>query len=140
MHNIHATLVEFDGKGILFMGKSGCGKSDTAFRMIMGHGAKLVADDRVNLSIENNVLYGSCPKEILGKMEVRHLGIASFTPVEKVQISLCVELSLNPQEIERLPDPEYANFLGVSVTKIKLYPFDCSIIYKIIAKLSGIIN
>lgn len=140
MHNIHATLVELDGKGILFTGESGHGKSDIAFRMIMGHGAKLVADDRVDLSVENGILYGSCPKEIFGKMEVRHLGIASLPPVEKAQISLCVELSLNRQDIERLPDSEYVNFLGVSVTKIKLYPFDCSTIYKIIAKISGIIS
>ena len=49
MLNIHASLVALDNKGILLLGKSGCGKSDLALRLIMEKGAKLVADDRVDL-------------------------------------------------------------------------------------------
>ena len=51
MNNIHATLVNFNGVGILLKGKSGSGKSDLALRMIIEKGAKLVADDRVILSM-----------------------------------------------------------------------------------------
>ena len=140
MNNIHATLISYEEAGILFIGNSGSGKSDLALRMIMEKGARLVADDRVNLCVENNCLYGFVPKELYGKMEIRGLGIANFVPKEKEKIVLCVELVKNREEIERMPILENIIFLGVSVTKIKLYPFDCSTICKIIAKISGIIS
>lgn len=139
MLNVHATLVSFKNKGILFIGKSGIGKSDLALRMIMEKGATLVADDRVNIeNIEGN-LFGSAPKEIYGKIEIRNVGIAHLKAKKKEKIYLCVELCDDRKKLERLPEEEYADFLGVSVTKIKLYPFDCSTICKIIAKISGII-
>ena len=140
MNNIHATLISFNNAGVLFIGKSGSGKSDLALRMIMEKGAVLVADDRVDLSVINNNLYGSAPKELYGKMEIRGLGITNFTAKKREKIVLCVELVENREEVERMPDPENITFLGVSITKIKLYPFDCSTICKIIAKISSIIS
>ena len=44
MINIHATLISVDGKGILFKGESGCGKSDLALRFIKTENAKLVEE------------------------------------------------------------------------------------------------
>lgn len=140
MENIHATFISLKNKGILLIGKSGVGKSDLALRMIMDYGAVLVADDRVNIEYINGEIYGSAPKEIFGLLEIRNVGIGKFKTKEKEKIYLCVELSDNKDELERLPDEEFADFLGVSVTKIKLYPFDCSTICKIIAKISGIIS
>lgn len=140
MENIHATFISLKNKGILLIGKSGVGKSDLALRMIMDYGAVLVADDRVNIENINGEIYGSAPKEIFGLLEIRNVGIGKFKTKEKEKIDLCVELSDNRDELERLPDEEFADFLGVSVTKIKLYPFDCSTICKIIAKISGIIS
>ena len=140
MNNIHATLISFNNAGVLFIGKSGSGKSDLALRMIMEKGAVLVADDRVDLSVINDNLYGSAPKELYGKMEIRGLGITNFTAKKREKIVLCVELVENREEVERMPVPENITFLGVSVTKIKLYPFDCSTICKIIAKISSIIS
>ena len=138
--NIHATFISFKDKGILFIGKSGAGKSDLALRMIMDYGAILVADDRVNVENIDGKLYGSAPKEIAGKMEIRNIGITDFSYKKKEVINLCVELSENRDELDRLPNNEFADFLGVSVIKIKLYPFDCSTICKIIAKISSIIS
>jgi len=140
VNNIHATLISFNNAGVLFIGKSGSGKSDLALRMIMEKGAVLVADDRVDLSVINDNLYGSAPKELYGKMEIRGLGITNFTAKKREKIVLCVELVENREEVERMPVPENITFLGVSVTKIKLYPFDCSTICKIIAKISSIIS
>ena len=140
MNNIHATLISYKNNGILFIGKSGSGKSDLALRMIMENGAELVADDYVCLELKDNQLFGYAPKEIFGKMEIRGVGIASFPALKQEKISLCVELVNNRNEVERLPETENVDFLGVSVTKIKLYPFDCSTICKIIAKINGIIN
>lgn len=140
MANIHGTLVDFQTKGILFIGKSGTGKSDLALRMIMEKGAKLVADDRVDLENIKGKLYGSAPKALFGKLEIRGVGIENFEALLRSEIVLCVELCSDRSEVERLPFNEYVDFLGVSVTKMKLYPFDCSTICKIIAKISSIIS
>ncbi len=138
MLNVHATLISLNNQGILLTGKSGSGKSDLALRLIMGHQAKLVADDRVNLDVIDGELYGYTPPTIEGKMEIRGVGIGTFDYKKHEKITLCVELCPNRQEIERLPFAETENFLGVSVTKIKLYPFDCSTIYKILTKINNI--
>ena len=48
MEQIHATCVDVEGVGVLFLGAPGNGKSDLALRLIDG-GARLVADDRANV-------------------------------------------------------------------------------------------
>ncbi len=135
MINIHATLVSLHGKGLLLIGESGAGKSDIALRLIMEKGATLVADDRVNLEVSNGVLYGYTPKEIEGLLEIRNVGIGKFSFQQKEKIDFCIELCKNRNQLERLPNVEYVDFLGVSITKLKLYPFDCSILCKIVAKI-----
>lgn len=140
MINIHATLISLKEKGVLITGKSGAGKSDVALRMIMEKNALLVADDRVNLENIGGKLYGCAPQEIAGLLEVRNVGIVQFDFKPKSEIVLCVELCADRKELERLPDDEYVDFLGVSLIKLKLYPFDCSILCKIIAKLDMMTN
>lgn len=140
MINIHATLVCLNNKGILLTGKSGLGKSDVALRMIMEKGAELVADDRVNIKCTDNKLYGCAPKELAGLLEVRNVGISRFDFKTETEIVLCVELCDERKHLERLPVDECVDFLGVSITKLKLYPFDCSILCKIMVKLSEITN
>lgn len=140
MNNIHATLISYNNNGILFIGKSGSGKSDLALRMIMQNNALLVSDDYVNLEVVDDNLYGIAPQEIAGKMEVRGLGIVPFNNKNREKITLCVELCQKREDVERLPMPEYCDFLGISVPKIKLYAFDCSTSCKIIAKISSIIS
>lgn len=140
MTSIHATLVSYHKKGILFIGESGAGKSDLALQMIVDHNAKLVADDYVDIKNKKGQLYGMAPTELYGKMEVRGVGIMPVKALKQAKISLCVELTQDRNSVERLPFDDTINFLGVSITKIKLYPFDCSTICKIIAKINGIIN
>ena len=138
MINIHATLVDFEGKGILITGKSGYGKSDLALRMIMDNKAKLVADDRVNLEVIDNKVVGWAPIELYKKLEIRNIGIALIDDTkEQSNICLCVELCKNRDELERMPCFESIDILGISIPKINLYAFDCSTICKIIQKISG---
>ena len=138
MINIHATLVDFEGKGSLITGKSGYGKSDLALRMIMENKAKLVADDRVNLEVIDNKVVGRAPIELYKKLEIRNIGIALIDDTkEQSNICLCVELCKNRDELERMPCFESIDILGISIPKIKLYAFDCSTICKIIQKISG---
>ncbi len=139
MLNIHGTLVSLNGKGILIIGASCSGKSDLALRLIMEKGAILVADDRVNLFQNDNRLYGSSPTEIFGKLEIRGVGIGCFAAQSQAKIDICLELCNRKGDIERLPIEEKIEFLGVSVIKLKIYPFECSTICKIVAKISGII-
>ena len=49
---LHATCIAWQGRGVLIRGPSGSGKSALALGL-MAHGAVLVADDRVKLSLQN---------------------------------------------------------------------------------------
>ena len=140
MNNIHATLINYKDQGILIIGKSGAGKSDLALRFIEEKGAKLVADDQVLLTKRNDILYGCAPVSIRGKLEVRGIGICEFDYLKESKIDLCVELTSSRDDVERMPTDEFINFLGISITKIKIYPFDCSTICKIAVKTSSIIS
>lgn len=140
MINIHATLISCQNNGILLIGPSGSGKSDLALRMIMENNAILVADDRVNIEVIDGCLVGSSPAETFGKIEIRNLGIFPINAKRHEKISLCIELCTDRDKLERMPEDEYVDFLGVSVAKVKLYPFDCSTTYKIIAKISSILS
>ena len=72
---IHAVLVDVLGIGMLIMGDSGIGKSETALELIR-HGHKLVADDAVELMLlDGGRLVGSAPETVRFLMEIRGLGI-----------------------------------------------------------------
>ena len=71
---IHGTLVEVFGIGVLLLGESGVGKSETALELIE-RGHRLVADDVVEIRrIAGNILLGQ-GKTITHTMEIRGLGI-----------------------------------------------------------------
>lgn len=140
MTNIHATLVSFQNKGILLRGKSGSGKSDLALRLITMHGATLVADDRVDLCVQKDALWGSAPHEIEGKLEIRGVGIVNLPFLSQSEISLCVDLVGSANDIERLPIPEKICLQGIYIDYLTLYPFETSATCKLIAKISGIIS
>ncbi len=78
--SIHGVLVEVYGLGILIMGDSGVGKSETALELIE-RGHRLVADDVVEISCVNgNSLIGQGANKIIGHhMEIRGLGIINIT-------------------------------------------------------------
>jgi len=99
--NIHATCVRIGRHGVLLLGKSGAGKSDLALRLI-GRGARLVADDRCDLSVVRNRLVARAPKTIAGLLEVRGLGIVAFPSTPSTAVALAVDLSA---PVERLPEP-----------------------------------
>ena len=128
MQNIHATCVSFDGKGVLFLGESGSGKSDFAFRAIMNKGAALVADDRVNIRAENGLLLASSPDNLRGLLEIRGIGIRSFPYLNEQKVDLIVELS---KDIERMPNQEEQEFLGLKIKKVKINPFEISSLEKL---------
>lgn len=117
---IHASLVAIDEKGVLLCGKSGRGKSDLAFRLIESKSAQLVADDVVDLFVSKNVLYGKAPDELRGLLEVRGVGIYSYKYLDKIQISLIVNLVDDISVVERLPVEKKKSLLGVDVEEYDL--------------------
>jgi HPr kinase/phosphorylase len=97
--NIHATCVAIGTRGVLLTGKSGCGKSDLALRLIDG-GARLVADDRTLLLMSHGALHAMAPDSIKGLLEIRGLGIVTMAVRPQVEIALVVRLG---REGTRLP-------------------------------------
>ena len=71
----HGVLVEIYGEGVLLMGDSGIGKSETALELIK-RGHRLVADDAVEIKkIARDRLMGTAPELIRYYMELRGIGV-----------------------------------------------------------------
>jgi len=98
---IHASCVSVKGKGVVILGESGAGKSDLALRLI-DEGARLVADDQTELSVEKGRLMARAPRRIAGLIEVRGLGIVAHPFAKTAAIALVVKLAVP----ERLPHPQ----------------------------------
>ena len=75
----HGVLVEVYGEGVLLMGESGVGKSETAIELIK-RGHRLIADDAVEIRRGfNNRLVGTAPELIRHYMELRGTGVIGVT-------------------------------------------------------------
>jgi serine kinase of HPr protein (carbohydrate metabolism regulator) len=129
---VHGTCVAVDGLGVLIRGPSGAGKSDLALRLIDG-GAALVADDVVLLRRAGDRLTASLPAEtasVRGRMEVRGVGILPVTCAATAPLGLVVDL-VAAGEIERLPEPDGVELLGISVPRLALAGFEASAASKV---------
>ncbi|MCA1031515.1 HPr(Ser) kinase/phosphatase [Bacillus timonensis] len=72
---VHGVLVDIYGVGVLIIGKSGVGKSETALELVK-RGHRLVADDCVEIRQEDqDTLVGTAPELIEHLLEIRGLGI-----------------------------------------------------------------
>ena len=134
--NIHASCVCLNNKGILILGESGLGKSDLSLRLIMEQGAKLVADDRVDLENINGQIMASAPKILQGLLEVRGLGIIHQPFIKDVPINLIVRLVNHYKDVERLPDPVFYEIEGARINQISLYSCEPSAVLKVVAALT----
>jgi len=124
---VHGVLVEVYGMGILIMGKSGVGKSETALELIK-RGHRLVADDVVEIKRVENRLSGEAPDLIRHFMEVRGIGILDIErlygvgAVKKSEfIDLIIELEFwdENKEYDRVGlDEEYMELLNIQIPKL----------------------
>ncbi|MBE6458594.1 MAG: HPr kinase/phosphatase C-terminal domain-containing protein [Alphaproteobacteria bacterium] len=134
--NIHASCVSLNNKGVLIIGASGLGKSDLCLRLIMDKGARLVADDRVDLqNIDGNII-ASSPKVLEGLLEVRGLGIIKQPFIKETPVHLIVRLVNNYNDVERLPDPVFYELEGARINQISLWSFEPSAVLKVVAALT----
>lgn len=71
----HGVLVEIYGEGVLILGESGVGKSETAIELVK-RGHRLIADDAVEIrKIGNHMLIGSAPELLRHYIELRGVGV-----------------------------------------------------------------
>ena len=70
----HGVLMNIYGQGVLMMGDSGIGKSESAIELIM-RGHRLVADDAVEIRRISNQLIGTAPEVIRHYIELRGIGV-----------------------------------------------------------------
>ena len=96
---MHGVLMESYGVGVLLIGKSGIGKSETALELIE-RGHRLVADDIVRIKKKGTeTVYGTGEKRFQHHTEIRGLGILNIKDLfgisavrDKKRIDLVVEL------------------------------------------------
>jgi HPr kinase/phosphorylase len=129
--SIHGVLVEVFGLGVLILGDSGVGKSETALELIH-RGHRLVADDVVDIHCVNgNMLMGAGANKIIGHhMEIRGLGIINITHMfgvrairdrKEIQLAVNLEVWDSDKSYDRLgADEQVKVFLGVSIPKLEI--------------------
>ncbi len=72
---VHGVLVDVYGIGVLIMGSSGIGKSETALELVK-RGHRLIADDAVEIrQTTDHILFGVAPELIKHLLEIRGVGI-----------------------------------------------------------------
>ena len=120
----YATAIAINGRAVLLRGPSGAGKSDLALRLI-DEGAKLVADDQVELRRAGERILVSAPATIAGLIEVRGIGILRVETVTEATLTMLVDL-LPSAQIERFPETRLEQVLGLAVPTIRLSPFEAS--------------
>jgi HPr kinase/phosphorylase len=104
--------VDVDGHGLLILGPSGSGKSSLALTLI-GLGARLVADDQVDLARRDDGLAATCPAPLRGMIEARGIGLLRAPTVTESRVRLAVDLGRT--ETARLPERNAIVFLGAAV-------------------------
>ena len=73
----HGVFVEVYGEGVLILGDSGVGKSETALELIK-RGHRLIADDAVEIrNVSHKTLVGSAPENIRHFIELRGVGVVN---------------------------------------------------------------
>ncbi|MDD7363698.1 MAG: HPr(Ser) kinase/phosphatase [Peptoniphilus sp.] len=95
----HGILLDIYGVGVLIVGESGIGKSETALDLIV-NGHKLIADDSVLIKKLDRRLVGTSPKITRHFMEIRGVGIIDVERLfgigcimEEKEIELVIELT-----------------------------------------------
>lgn len=127
---MHGVLVDIYGIGVLIMGKSGVGKSETALELVK-RGHRLVADDCVEIRQEDqDTLVGNAPGLIEHLLEIRGLGIINVMTLfgagavrSYKRISLVIQLETWDQQkhYDRLGlEEDKMKIIDTDVTKITL--------------------
>ena len=121
----HGVLMEIYGAGLLLIGESGIGKSETAVELLK-RGHRLIADDAVEIrKIAKEKLVGTAPELIRNYIELRGIGIvnvAKLFGMGAVKTENYIDLVVNivPWNTEEVYDrmgleEQFMDILGVQV-------------------------
>lgn len=121
----HGVMVEVYGEGILLVGDSGIGKSESAVELLK-RGHRLIADDAVEIRrVSTSSLVGTAPELIRNYIELRGIGIINVAKLYGMgavklenEINLVVNIvPWNTQEAyDRLGlEDQFTEILGVKV-------------------------
>ncbi len=121
----HGVLMEIYGEGILILGESGIGKSETAVELVV-RGHRLIADDAVEIRrVSSQSLVGASPANIRHFMELRGVGIinaqrvfgsGSVKVTQKIELIIRLETWSDVNQYDRFGlNRDYMEILGIKV-------------------------
>ncbi len=124
----HGGLVEVYGEGLLLLGDSGVGKSETAIELVK-RGHRLIADDAVEIKrVSEKTLVGSAPEMIrhyvelrgIGIVDVRRLfGMGAIKDTERIDLVIQLENWIEGKMYERFGmEEETINILGINIPSV----------------------
>ena len=128
--SIHGVMVDVFGVGVLLIGKSGIGKSESALELIM-RGHRLVADDVVDVNfVPPSSIIAAGNELIRHNMEIRGLGIinikdlfgvAAIRETKRIQLVIHIEEWNNNKMYDRLGIVTQTHeILGVTIPRIDI--------------------
>jgi len=128
--SMHGVLVEVNGTGILILGESGVGKSETALEIVK-RGHRLIADDQVEIRrVSDITLIGRAPEIIRHLIEIRGIGILDVKELfgvsavklqENIDFVINLELWDEKKVYDRLGiNDESTEILGIKVPSITI--------------------
>lgn len=126
----HGVLVEVYGEGVMLVGESGVGKSETAIELVK-RGHRLIADDAVEIRrTPNGGLVGTAPELIRHYIELRGIGVVDVRRLFgmsaiKLESDIDVVINLEPWNdgtfYDRLgADDLYTSILDVPVPTLTI--------------------
>ena len=126
----HGVLVEVYGEGILILGDSGVGKSETAIELVK-RGHRLIADDAVEIKrVSKKALVGQAPEILrhyvelrgIGIIDVKRLyGISAVKDTEKLDLVINLESWVQGKMYDRLGlDEQTINILGIDLPSLTI--------------------
>ena len=128
--SMHGVLVEVYGEGILILGESGVGKSETALEIVK-RGNRLIADDQIEIrKVSETTLVGRAPEVIRHLIEIRGIGIldvkelygvSSVKQQEAIDFVINLELWDEKKTYDRLGlSDETTEILGIKVPSVTI--------------------
>lgn len=126
----HGVLVEVYGEGVLILGDSGVGKSETAIELVK-RGHRLIADDAVEIRrVSKITLVGSAPEIIRHYVELRGIGIidvkrlfgvGAVKDTERIDLVINLEQWVQGKMYDRFGlDDEKIEILGIEIPMITI--------------------
>ncbi len=128
---IQATAVSFQKGAVLIFGSAGIGKSTLALQL-MAQGARLIADDGIELRTVKGRLMAFAPETMRGCLALRGLGIFSGWPVRRrAQVRCVIRLTMEEKN-DPLPAAQFYTVDDISVPLFELNALDRALDLKVL--------